>query len=633
LQRDQAFVTEHVLTFSLKCLACHDGVDTFGNSFDHQTTAFPLVGGHLDLACSDCHLGAESAQALQSTPQSCSACHLEDDIHQGRLGNDCSACHTPEDWDVAAFDHGLTRFPLAGSHVAVACQSCHSDGQMAGIPLDCVGCHLEDDTHAGRLGPNCIDCHRTTTWDDVIDANFNHGLTRFALTGSHVTVACRDCHRGGQLQGTPSTCIACHRQDDAHSGQLGTACATCHSTASWKPATFDHGRTAFPLTGSHQAALCSACHTKGSFKGTPTACIACHEQDDKHKGQFGSQCASCHTTASWKGAAIDHSKTAFPLTGAHLLASCTTCHANGVFKGTPTACIACHRQDDRHSGQYGTNCASCHTTTTWKGASIDHSKTAFPLSGAHTLANCGACHVNGVYKGTPTACLSCHQQDDRHNGQFGSNCGACHTTTSWGGASIDHNETAFPLTGAHTLANCGACHADGVYKGTPTACLSCHQPDDRHNGQFGSNCGTCHSTSSWAGASFDHSSTAFPLTGAHVPAACTSCHANGDYEGTPSACAACHGEPAYHAGLFVTSCQNCHNTGAWRPAQFGLPHAFPLQHGRANGSCVRCHPASLSSYSCYQCHDQAEITKKHIEEGFPDFSNCTSCHPDGRKHD
>ena len=33
-------------------------------------------------------------------------------------------------------------------------------------------------------------------------------------------------------------------------------------------------------------------------------------------------------------------------------------------------CASCHRKDDVHLGQYGTQCQRCHTTLTFKGARI-----------------------------------------------------------------------------------------------------------------------------------------------------------------------------------------------------------------------------------------------------------------------
>ncbi len=60
---------------------------------------------------------------------------------------------------------------------------------------------------------------------------------------------------------------------------------------------------------------------------------------------------------------------------------------------------------------------------------------------------------------------------------FPISCQTCHNTTAWPGAVFDHNQSQFPLTGAHLAVECMSCHGGGVYNGLPTACASCHQAD------------------------------------------------------------------------------------------------------------------------------------------------------------
>ncbi|MCB1037161.1 MAG: cytochrome C, partial [Acidobacteria bacterium] len=55
-------------------------------------------------------------------------------------------------------------------------------------------------------------------------------------------------------------------------------------------------------------------------------------------------------------------------------------------------------------------------------------------------------------------------------------CESCHSENAWQPANFNHNQTAFPLTGAHRTLDCQSCHAGG-YSGTPTDCFSCHQDD------------------------------------------------------------------------------------------------------------------------------------------------------------
>jgi hypothetical protein len=54
------------------------------------------------------------------------------------------------------------------------------------------------------------------------------------------------------------------------------------------------------------------------------------------------------------------------------------------------------------------------------------------LVGHHTGLECKKCHGNGVYKGTPTACIACHADKDKHQGANGTDCGICHTPEDWG---------------------------------------------------------------------------------------------------------------------------------------------------------------------------------------------------------
>jgi hypothetical protein len=571
---------------------------------------------------------------MEAVDSNCVSCHAQDDVHLGQLGSDCVACHNAAGWDQVLeedFDHNLTRWPLTGKHATLAtCESCHRGGQLKGTPTECIACHRLDDAHAGKFGSDCVSCHNTTTWTD---ATFDHNLTRFRLTGAHANLTCQSCHEDGRMQGTPRECVACHRSDDAHAGAFGTSCASCHTTSTWSGASFDHAKTGFSLTGKHKDALCESCHTNGQFAGTPTSCVSCHSQDDAHDGAFGTSCGSCHTTSTWSAASFDHAQTGFSLTGKHKDALCESCHSNGQFAGTPTSCVSCHSQDDAHDGAFGTNCAACHTTSGWGGASFDHGQTGFPLIGQHRDALCESCHVNGQFAGTPTTCISCHSQDDTHDGAFGTDCAACHTPSGWGGASFDHGQTGFPLIGQHRDAQCESCHANGQFAGTPTSCISCHSQDDAHDGAFGTDCASCHTPSGWGGASFDHSQTGFPLSGRHSGVTCTSCHQNGQYSGTPTECASCHAEPGYHSGLFGTNCASCHTTSGWSPAEYNRPHDFPMQHGDAKGQCSSCHTDPLPGYECTQCHkhDPARMAEVHEEKGIPDWSNCLSCHPGGKK--
>jgi len=555
-QIDLTFTVKHILAYGESCLNCHDGRDSLTTNFVHDNFQFKLTGKHAVVACENCHQNAHDLTGFKSLAQDCSSCHQADDPHEGTLGTDCASCHTPDGWKPTSFDHNRSVFKLTEGHVNVACEKCHLDKLFKDTPTDCFSCHKQDDPHGGVLGTDCASCHKPVTWKDITfdhstaafalagkhavvacldchkdisfkgapsacaschmdvhagqmgmdcakchnpsnwkDVNFDHSQTGFKLVGSHKNAACSSCHANGVYKGTPSNCYACHAAKDAHNGQFGTDCGSCHNPSGWKDVNFDHGKTGFPLAGAHVGVQCTACHVNGIYKGTSKDCVACHVSKDAHNGQFGTICSTCHNTSSWKNVTFDHSTTKFPLVASHSNVSCKSCHSNGVFKGTPTNCYACHASKDNHNGQFGTDCGACHKPTKWSDVNFNHNNTAFPLSGKHLNVQCNACHANGVYRGTPTNCYACHASKDNHNGQFGTNCGSCHSPSGWGNVTFNHNNTSFPLVGKHANLNCSKCHGNGVYKGTSNQCVACHE--DKHNGQNGTDCGACHTPTDW----------------------------------------------------------------------------------------------------------------------------------------
>ena len=180
-----------------------------------------------------------------------------------------------------------------------------------------------------------------------------------------------------------------------------------------------------------------------------------------------------------------------------------------------------------HKAAGFTDCASCHSISTWRNARFDHNQTAFPLVGAHQATTCEGCHGDGVYRGKSMDCAGCHRADyDRtatppHAAAgFPTTCATCHNTSAWPGAPFDHNTTRFGLTGAHNAVACTACHGDQVYRGKGMECASCHQADfqatknpPHASSAFTAPCTMCHTTTAWAGASFNHDVTRFPLAG------------------------------------------------------------------------------------------------------------------------
>lgn len=495
------------------------------NKFDHNRTGFRLNGAHQDihLKCESCH---KPKAKFREASRLCNDCHRKDDQekgHKGKLGTKCENCHNDKSWKEAKFDHEKTQFSLlGGKHAEVKCKECHADKTYQQTPLTCNGCHRKDDQekgHKGRYGSKCESCHNDKGWKELI---FNHDRdTRYALKGKHQQAKCNTCHlpeKGAlyQQQKLPTKCVACHKKDEqekGHRGGLGEKCESCHNERGWKNSSFDHDNSHFVLRDKHKDAKCDTCH-KGGVSG-PNArlkldkeCVACHrkEDDDKgHKGRYGAKCETCHTAKEWKSSTFNHDReTKYALKGKHAETKCDACHTpekGPVYNKIKLAsqCIACHRKDDKHKGQLGNKCESCHNEKRWQDAPYDHNKSRFPLTGSHARAECKKCHQTPAFHDAPSACNACHEKDDMHKGRFGTKCEACHYTGTWKSWDFDHGTTRFVLDGGHAKVACYDCHKEpaGSQKKTSRACVSCHLKDDVHDGGFSGQCERCHVTSNW----------------------------------------------------------------------------------------------------------------------------------------
>ncbi len=363
----------HKGQFGEKCESCHGTKAWKPSTFNHDIdTKYVLRGKHRTASCTDCHKANIYRVKLSAD---CYACHKADDKHKESLGRDCGSCHSERSWkEPAKFNHDQTSFPLLGKHVQADCKDCHKSAMFKEAPKDCYSCHKKEDKHEGTLGKACADCHTERDWKTTA-GRFNHDSTKFQLRNAHAEakLKCSGCHKDlKSYRNTPLDCYSCHKKDDKHEGQQGKQCEQCHSDRSWKVDKFDHNLSRFPLTGKHIAIVCKDCHKNTLFRETPRDCYSCHKKEDKHKLKFGERCESCHNTRAWTIWDFDHTKrTKYPLDGAHKKVKCESCHKQEAPKGKESApvgstCIACHRADDTHDGQFGMRCETCHLTDGWK---------------------------------------------------------------------------------------------------------------------------------------------------------------------------------------------------------------------------------------------------------------------------
>ena len=666
--------------FPTTCETCHT-FDTWLNAkFDHSATGFPLTNGHANVPCTSCHVNNNYNLQIAATDCGNAGCHLStwqqtnNPVHSAAgavfAAANCANCHTTKGWDAANFDHTFTGFPLTNGHANVPCASCHVNNNynLQIAPTDCgnSACHLNNWQQTNNpvhstAGPafsaaNCANCHTTKGWDS---ASFDHSVTGFTLTGTHMSPAptpCAACHISNNYTLNSTDCIGCHLADWNKTPNFGgsvpnhitagfpntaTACAQCHPVTKWADGKFDHTAFGFPLTNGHANVPCASCHVNGNYSlniaATDCGNAGCHlttwqQTNNPVHSTAGSafavaNCTNCHTTKGWDAASFDHSVTGFSLTGTHMSPAptpCTSCHISNNYTLNSTDCIGCHQPDWNKTTTLGGNvpnhvtagfpttataCASCHPITTWADGKFDHSTTGFTLVGTHmspTPTACSACHINGNYTLSSTDCYGCHTAD-------------WNKTAAVGGNVPNHITAGFPNTAAQ--------------------------------------CASCHPITTWADGKFDHSTTGFPLTNKHTTVACAQCHINGNYtlKIAPTDCgnSGCHlttwqqtTNPVHStagAAFAAANCANCHTTAGWDAASFDHSvTGFTLvgtHMSPAPTPCASCHVSnnySLSSADCYGCHQAAwnstatigGTVPNHIAAGFPNTAaQCASCHP------
>jgi hypothetical protein len=252
------------------------------------------------------------------------------------------------------------------------------------------------------------------------------------------------------------------------------------------------------------------------------------------------------------------------------------------------------------------NCDACHDTATFRIAlnasratQFDHDATGYPLDGSHRVLVCNDCHRDGVFRGTPSRCMNCHNQllaPGKPPGHLATSldCGECHNQWTFNVNYFDH----FNASGA-----CASCH-NGV-----TA------PAKPVNHFTSSNvCDDCHRTTAWVPAVFDHGG---------ISSGCTSCHDGVRVEG----------KPASHP-LTSNLCEACHVTQRWWPLQ-------RMDHAETTSSCISCHNWDIAvgqhpsthiptTTNCEGCHSTSSwvlspMQVNHNEIGLAN-SQCGSCH-------
>src|SRR5579863_1761396 len=403
-----------------------------------------------------------------------------------------------------------------------------------------------------------------------------------------------------------------------------------HGATTPESRNFDHITTGFELLGQHRYVQCEACHANAIFKGTPTACGACHGIGTAVRASAKpathilstDQCQACHTPWSWNPAVdFDHTQ---------VLGSCSTCHNGVIAQGKgPTHVVT------------DLECDVCHTTLSWAGALFSHVGITSGCATCHNGVNAQGMVATHIPIGTPpTPCEGCHSPTNY---------------VAWGpGTLINH--------AAVTSMTCAACHETANYLGMHPS-TNTVAGDSRPNATLDSkhpttgDCGLCHDTLSFAGAASkppNHIPTTAPCIQCHTnPAQNSSYSVTGTHQGV-TGCLTCHGPtvantfynitivttPSSHMPFGSLDCNGsgCHTTTNVNPGGFKLgsasiasPTLSVAGHttvAAAVAACQTCHETApyigmlaSSATAAGDSRPNATLDKNH-----PTTGDCGTCH-------
>ncbi len=491
---------------------------------------------------------------------------------------------------------------------------------------------------------------------------FDHAKAGFALTNSHASVACEQCHVGGRFKNTPRFCEGCHN------GSLTTGmpashppttqkCDGCHQTSSFRQiSVIDHTQASNNCAACHNGAI--AVGKKTTHIATIAPCDTCHKNTLNfalavtmdHTG-IVNNCASCHNNIQALGKGPNHFPTNLPCEDCHK-STVTFLGASFTHSATDTFCASCHNgamakglTTPPHIPTGVIECSNCHTNTATSFATYTMNH---PSASA---LRCDACH-NGAFTGEGAKGAQGTAAFANHVATAGRDCSTCHAASTaggyvtWAGGIYVH---------APTDTNCSTCHNNTTAKGLTTPphvpvagvqCGNCHTNTSpnfitytmNHPSVSASRCDACHSGAYTGEGALGAQGTASFAN--HLPTAgrdCLACHAKSVSGGFQSWAGG-----GYVHSAADTNCLNCHN------GSVALGLTTPPHVPVAGVQCSACHVntsatfvtysmshASVSSARCDSCHNGAYMSEGtkgafgtsayagHVATGGRD---CLACH-------
>jgi len=599
------------LAVTNNCQTCHDGALSTGKSTNHIPTT------PNDQDCVTCHKAGTFTDftdgdfhAYTTVNSNCATCHNGSYVTSGAIVKkvnhvpalqECSQCHL----DTTVTGGFATTIFYANVHTNYAngCEGCHST-QFFPLPSTVVN----DPVAHLPTSQDCHFCHINTVPGGFLAAN--HIFAHTGISGN-----CESCHDGS----TKNRALGARGKidDPTPPHETTTAeCNYCHNTVNFADAYPDHN--APPVVGNR----CDSCHDGITATGkiddptpphVPVPVVGGVEQD----------CAVCHVPGAFKPSVFDH-------TG--ITNNCASCHDGSVSAVTvkptvhpPTVVNGVDR-----------DCSYCHNTTTFAGATYDHTG---------ITNNCVSCHDGNPIIGKPGTHVPTSED-----------CSVCHQTTGFKPAAFDHTPT--QINGKR----CDACH-NGTF-----ATGKSNDPTPPHPTTT-EDCGFCHSFNSpFSTAVFNHTgiTNGCNASGCHTPTGngryyvtpphvdpagdCIACHAvdgaflDGQFDHTgvqagTCASSSCHGPggigtqqpPNGVNGHFETtgvSCDACHTTTTWLnqntfdhcPGSTANNNACSLNGTKYPGD----HRSGRTT--CKSCHTQNSVTPVSYPNQSRYAPDCAGCH-------
>ncbi|MEI6734705.1 MAG: hypothetical protein WCK94_12070, partial [Comamonadaceae bacterium] len=367
-----------------------------------------------------------------------------------------------------------------------------------------------------------------------------------------------------------------------------------HNRPKATASTFNIADAGHPATGD-----CSLCHSGTNyFTGiakpsghmpTTGTCSTCHivagdysiaglaSNAVLHTG-ITNGCISCHSVGTGAG----------PFAGCATQASCPATppltyqpKATPLLAGgSPTA-----PSSQTHVPTVGVACELCHSPTVFTSFSGMNMKSNTPAHNAVSTATCMSCHdypytwYGVTIKTTGSA--------SHHGRKATQDCTACHTKvySKFSGAAARVR----PVMRGALNSISQRVMPDGLLASSP---LSGETTVFSHSGVLPGQCQTCHNAQTASGMPAKHLQTRMSCDACHRTSAWKPAQFN--HQGVlPGQCQMCHNSVAASgkvAGHFITgrSCDSCHRTVAWVPVSY--QHLSPLFVAQPDRStCLSCH--------------------------------------------